>query len=72
MIARFGPQDDDGSSGLRNLLYGIEWWLFGAFAAFIWWRWVRDVRQRLEDEEDADDGPDAGPGGLVPSATVEA
>lgn len=31
-------------TALRNLLYAVEWWVFGAFAAFIWWRWVRDVR----------------------------
>jgi len=30
-------------TALRNLLYAIEWWIFGAFAAFIWWRWVRDI-----------------------------
>jgi len=30
-------------TGLRNLLYAFEWWIFGAFAAFIWWRWRRDV-----------------------------
>lgn len=29
-------------TALRNLLYAIEWWFFGAFAAFVWWRWVRD------------------------------
>ncbi|MDP3891216.1 SURF1 family protein, partial [Nocardioides sp.] len=29
-------------TSVRNLLYGIEWWIFGLFAAFIWWRWVRD------------------------------
>ncbi len=29
-------------TALRNLLYAIEWWFFGAFAAFIWWRFVRD------------------------------
>ena len=29
-------------TALRNLLYAVEWWFFGAFAAFIWWRWVRD------------------------------
>ena len=29
-------------TALRNLLYAVEWWVFGAFAAFIWWRWVRD------------------------------
>jgi surfeit locus 1 family protein len=30
------------SVGLRNLLYGIEWWFFGGFAVFLWWRWTRD------------------------------
>lgn len=29
-------------TALRNLLYGIEWWVFGGFAIFLWWRWVRD------------------------------
>lgn len=31
------------TSGLKNLLYAVEWWIFGLFAAFIWWRWVREV-----------------------------
>jgi cytochrome oxidase assembly protein ShyY1 len=30
-------------TALRNLLYGVEWWVFGGFALFIWWRWVRDA-----------------------------
>ncbi len=30
-------------TGLKNLLYAIEWWIFGAFAVFIWWRWRRDA-----------------------------
>lgn len=34
-----------GGTGLRNLLYALEWLLFGAFAGFIWWRYVRDVTQ---------------------------
>ena len=29
-------------TALRNLLYAIEWWFFGAFAAFIWWRYVTE------------------------------
>ncbi len=29
-------------TGLRNLLYGLEWWVFAAFAAFVWVRWCRD------------------------------
>ncbi|SFB20180.1 Cytochrome oxidase assembly protein ShyY1 [Nocardioides alpinus] len=31
------------STGIRNLLYAFEWWVFGGFAAFIWWRWRRDA-----------------------------
>ncbi|HET6165322.1 MAG TPA: SURF1 family protein [Marmoricola sp.] len=31
-----------GFTGLRNLLYGIEWWVFAGFAVFIWVRWCRD------------------------------
>ena len=31
-------------TALRNLLYALEWWVFGAFAAFVWWRWVQDLR----------------------------
>jgi surfeit locus 1 family protein len=30
------------TTGLRNLLYGIEWWFFGGFALFVWVRWCRD------------------------------
>ena len=30
-------------TGVRNLLYALEWWVFGAFAAFIWWRWRKDA-----------------------------
>lgn len=29
-------------TAVRNLLYAVEWWVFGAFAGFIWWRWTRD------------------------------
>jgi cytochrome oxidase assembly protein ShyY1 len=32
----------DASSGLRNLLYALQWWIFGAFAAFVWWRWLQE------------------------------
>jgi cytochrome oxidase assembly protein ShyY1 len=30
------------STALRNLLYAVQWWVFGAFAAFVWWRWVQE------------------------------
>lgn len=29
-------------TSLRNFLYAVEWWVFGAFAALIWWRFVRE------------------------------
>ena len=37
----------DRFTALRNLLYALEWWFFGAFALFIWWRWRTDSRQSL-------------------------
>ena len=36
-------------TALRNLLYAIEWWVFGGFAVFIWWRWCRDELARERD-----------------------
>ncbi len=47
-------------TAVRNLLYAIEWWFFGAFAVLIWWRWVqeqlavREVAPQDEDEEQPD------------------
>lgn len=35
-------------TALRNLLYGLEWWVFGGFAVFLWWRWVRDETRPAE------------------------
>lgn len=48
-------------TALRNLLYALEWWFFGAFAAFVWWRWIRDEQAvtAATAEEAAADG-DAG------------
>jgi cytochrome oxidase assembly protein ShyY1 len=34
-------------TALRNLLYAIEWWVFGGFAVFLWWRWCRDEVARV-------------------------
>jgi surfeit locus 1 family protein len=47
-------------TGLRNLLYGVQWFVFGAFAVFIWWRWARDEveRSRVSEEALAAVGPD--------------
>jgi cytochrome oxidase assembly protein ShyY1 len=44
---------DAGSfTALRNLLYALEWWVFGGFAAFIWWRYLRDNVQQEDAAED--------------------
>ncbi|MEZ5161111.1 MAG: hypothetical protein R2709_10465, partial [Marmoricola sp.] len=29
-------------NSLRNLLYAIQWWIFGGFAIYVWVRWCRD------------------------------
>jgi cytochrome oxidase assembly protein ShyY1 len=47
-------------TAVRNLLYAIEWWFFGAFAVLIWWRWVQEqlaaaaATPAVEDEEQPD------------------
>jgi surfeit locus 1 family protein len=40
-------------TALRNLLYAVEWWFFGAFALFVWVRWLRDEAVADADEETA-------------------
>lgn len=37
-----------GFTALRNFLYAVEWWVFGAFALFVWVRWCRDSLEALE------------------------
>jgi cytochrome oxidase assembly protein ShyY1 len=47
-------------TSIRNLLYAIEWWFFGAFAAFIWWRWLTEEPEEEpaeEPEQQAGDAP---------------
>lgn len=58
-------------TALRNLLYAIEWWVFGVFAAFIWWRFGRDeVVAAAELAELSGSGPDpTGPGATDPGPT---
>jgi cytochrome oxidase assembly protein ShyY1 len=36
---------------LRNLLYALQWWIFGGFAVYIWARWCRDTGQRSREPE---------------------
>src|SRR5699024_9220254 len=44
LAAQLESLPDVGSlTALKNLLYAIEWWVFGAFAGYIWWRWRRDA-----------------------------
>jgi cytochrome oxidase assembly protein ShyY1 len=40
------------TTGLRNFLYGLEWWIFSGFVVYIWWRHLRDVT-RPAPENDA-------------------
>jgi surfeit locus 1 family protein len=44
-------------TAIRNLLYAIEWWVFGGFAVLIWWRWVAE-QVAPEPQEPAPDGED--------------
>lgn len=44
-FAWLGVWQWDAGSGpngtLRNLAYGIQWWVFAGFAVFMWWRMLR-------------------------------
>ena len=55
------------TTGLRNALYALEWWVFAVFALYIWWRWVRDVTHPKPAEPVPDEA--APMGDDVPSAT---
>lgn len=50
-----------GGLNLRNLLYAVEWFVFGGFALFLWWRMVRD-EARHQREGTPLDAPSAGSG----------
>jgi cytochrome oxidase assembly protein ShyY1 len=41
-----------GLTALRNLLYALQWWVFGGFAVFVWAGWCRDVLHPPEPEPD--------------------
>lgn len=52
------------TTGLRNLLYALEWWVFGAFALYVWWRYVRETTSPAPAEDLAADAQeDAVPSG---------
>lgn len=46
-------------TSIRNLLYAIEWWFFGAFAVFVWWRWVTEATDLEVAEESAGEPAEA-------------
>lgn len=48
-------------TSIRNLLYAIEWWFFGAFAAFIWWRWVTETAPEEDEVEEAGERSEVSP-----------
>ncbi|MFL6024727.1 MAG: SURF1 family protein [Marmoricola sp.] len=43
-----------GFTALRNFLYALEWWIFGAFAIFVWYRWCVDTLNPPEPDEEAE------------------
>jgi len=70
-LAAVGPThhpDVSGFTGLRNLLYALQWWIFGGLAIYIWWRWCQEQLHPRETEPE--DGPaEAGvPEPQVPSS----
>lgn len=49
-------------TALRNFLYAIQWWVFGAFVVVVWWRHCRDLLE-AEDAADSDGDPEGGSDG---------
>ena len=51
------PPEPDVSwtTGLRNLAYALQWWVFAAFALFMWWRMASEnvAMQRAQAEAEA-------------------
>jgi cytochrome oxidase assembly protein ShyY1 len=37
-------------TSLRNLLYAVQWWVFGGFSVYVWLRWCRDTLEQPERE----------------------
>ena len=55
------PPEPDVSwtTGLRNLAYALQWWVFGAFAVFMWWRMATEnvAMRRAEAAAETDFDP---------------
>jgi len=55
-VEKLGPTQTstsgaDFGTGLRNFLYGVQWWLFAGLAVYLWWRWCRDQRRPPTSEQ---------------------
>jgi cytochrome oxidase assembly protein ShyY1 len=46
-------------TGLRNLLYAFQWWLFAGFVAFMWWRIVTEGPDGVPEDHDSGDTADS-------------
>jgi len=63
-LAPVGPThhpDVSGFTGLRNLLYALQWWVFGILALYIWWRWCQEQLHPRESDVGSGTGPETGP-----------
>lgn len=48
-------------TGLRNLLYALQWWVFAGFVAFMWWRIVAEPASNgVESDPSASGGAPGG------------
>ena len=70
-LVRLGPThhpDVSGFTGLRNLLYALQWWVFGILALYIWWRWCQEQLHPGEGEGEDDPAAPADQDEKVPSS----
>jgi len=52
------PPEASRWTGIKNLVYALQWWLFAGFVAFMWWRIVRDLAET--DDREGQVGASAG------------
>ena len=59
-------------TAVRNLLYAVEWWVFGAFALFIWSKYLQDelLLRRTEAAAEAADAAGEGESEELPDEQV--
>jgi cytochrome oxidase assembly protein ShyY1 len=64
-LDRVGPTqqpDVSGFTGLRNLLYSLQWWVFIVLIVFVWWRWCQDQLHPEQRPSGSGPGPGSGSG----------